>query len=94
MKRNVGLGAFEQLVLLAALRLGDQAYAPSMARELDARAGRDVSRGTLYAALDRLETKGYVEWSIEASTETSPPSFTRRWLKSLLPARSPRGLLG
>ena len=84
MKRNVGLGAFEQMVLLAALRLGDQAYAPKMAKELDARAGREVSRGTLYAALDRLVAKGLVEWRIEASTSKRSGSRARRF--SVTPA--------
>ena len=55
MKRNVILGSFEQMVLLAALRLGDQAFANRIAGELESRAGKEVSRGTLYAALDRLE---------------------------------------
>ena len=77
MKRNVSLGSFEQIVLLAALRLGNQAYAPRMAKELDVCAGREVSRGTLYAALERLESKGYVEWSIEASTSRRSGSRTR-----------------
>jgi PadR family transcriptional regulator PadR len=79
MKRNVSLGAFEQMVLLAALRLGDQAYAPRMARELESCTGREVSRGTLYAALERLESKGYVEWSIEAATSKRSGSRSRRF---------------
>lgn len=67
------------MVLLAALRLDDQAFATRIARELDSRAGKEVSRGTLYAALDRLESKGYVEWSIEASTSKRSGSRTRRF---------------
>ena len=79
MGRSVGLGAFEQMVLLAALRLGDEAYAPRMAAELEARAGKDVSRGTLYAALDRLTNKGFVEWQIEASTSNRAGRRARRF---------------
>ena len=79
MGRTVALGAFEQMVLLAALRLGDGAYAPRMAEVLEARAGRDVSRGTLYAALDRLTNKGFVEWSIEASTSNRAGRRARRF---------------
>ena len=79
MNRNVSLGAFEQMVLLAALRLGDQAYAPRIARELDDCAGREVSRGTLYAALERLESKSYVEWSIAASTSKRSGSRARQF---------------
>jgi len=78
-KRNVILGSFEQMVLLAALRLGDQAFANRIARELESRARKEVSRGTLYAALDRLEAKGYVEWSVEASTSKRSGSRTRRF---------------
>jgi DNA-binding PadR family transcriptional regulator len=48
------------LVLLALIRLGDEAYGMSVRRELEARAGRDVSIGAVYATLDRLESKGLV----------------------------------
>ena len=74
------MGAFEQMVLLAALRLGDEAYAPSIAAELEARAAKEVSRGTLYAALDRLTNKGFLEWSIEASTSKRGGRRTRRFV--------------
>jgi PadR family transcriptional regulator len=56
------LGEFEQLLLLAVLRLGADAYALAVARELDVRAGRSVSRGALYTSLDRLEDKGLLRW--------------------------------
>jgi DNA-binding PadR family transcriptional regulator len=68
MARKSAIGEFEHLVLLAALRLRDQAYAPEIARVLEEHAKRDISRGTLYAALERLETRGLVEWHTEAST--------------------------
>jgi PadR family transcriptional regulator PadR len=61
-------GEFEQMVLLTILRLGDEAHAPAILRELDEQAGRRVSRGTLYKTLDRMETKGYVAWTKEEST--------------------------
>jgi PadR family transcriptional regulator, regulatory protein PadR len=54
------LGEFEQLVLLALIRLGDDAYGMAVRRELEARAERDVSIGAVYATLDRLESKGLV----------------------------------
>jgi len=60
------LGEFEQLLLLAVLRLGTEAYALDIARELDSRAGRSVSRGALYTSLDRLEDKGLVRWTSAA----------------------------
>ena len=51
------LGEFEQIVLLAILRLQDQAYAIPVREEIEARTGRRVARGALYTALDRLEQK-------------------------------------
>ena len=54
------LGEFEQIVLLAVARLGDEAYGTTIRREIDRRVGRDVSVGALYATLERLETKGLV----------------------------------
>jgi len=55
------LAAFEQLVLLAVLSLeGDETYGMNIRRVLQKEAGRDVSVPTVYSALDRLESKGYV----------------------------------
>lgn len=54
------LGEFEHLVLLALLRLGDQAYGVTVRREIAERAERDVSLGAIYATLGRLESKGFV----------------------------------
>jgi len=59
------LGEFEQLILLAILRLGDDAYGVGMGRELETNAGRRVARGALYTTLDRLEDKGLVRWKFE-----------------------------
>lgn len=63
------LGEFEHLLLLAVLRLGAEAYGADIARELEVRAARSVSRGALYTSLDRLEDKGLVRWKIAAGTE-------------------------
>ena len=52
------LGEFEQLVLLAVMRLGDGAYGVSVADELERVVGRSPSSGALYTTLDRLEGKG------------------------------------
>jgi DNA-binding PadR family transcriptional regulator len=54
---DVYLGEFEQLVLLAILRLRDDAYAIPVREEIEAKTGRTVARGALYTALDRLEDK-------------------------------------
>lgn len=53
-------GGFEQLVMLAVARLGDNAYGMTVRRSLEERTGRDVSLGAVYSTLDRLEAKGYV----------------------------------
>ena len=63
--RHAGPGDLEQLVLLALLRLGDDGFAPDVARVLEERAGREVRRGTLYGALDQLERKGLILATIE-----------------------------
>ena len=47
-------------MLLALLRLGEQAYGVTVRREIAHRAGRDVSVGAVYATLDRLEAKRLV----------------------------------
>jgi len=54
------LGEFEQLVLLAILRLGSEAYGVPIVREIEKRAGRVTSRAAVYIALKRLEGKGLV----------------------------------
>jgi DNA-binding PadR family transcriptional regulator len=54
------LGEFEQVVLLAVLRLDDEAYAVSILDEIVRCTGRPISRGSVYITLDRLETKGYL----------------------------------
>ena len=56
----VNLGEFEQLILLAILRLGDDAYGVTIRAELADRAGRHVAPGAMYTALERLETKGLI----------------------------------
>jgi PadR family transcriptional regulator, regulatory protein PadR len=51
------LGEFEHLVLLAVLRLGEEAYAVPIREALATHSGRAVARGALYTTLDRLEQK-------------------------------------
>jgi PadR family transcriptional regulator PadR len=60
MTRVANLGELEQLILLAILRLGDDAYGVTIRGELSNRAGRAITPGALYTALERLETKGLV----------------------------------
>ena len=54
------LGEFEHLVLLAVLRLGDDAYGAPIRQLIEERAERNVSFGALYSTLRRLKKKGYV----------------------------------
>ena len=61
-RRNGGEfpGELEQMLMLAALRLGDDAYGSAMTQLLEDRVGRHVSRGSIYVTLDRLEAKGWI----------------------------------
>src|SRR5262245_3121622 len=55
---DIYLGELEQIVLLAVLRLGDEAYAVPILDQIEKQTGRTIARGALYTALDRLEAKG------------------------------------
>lgn len=59
-KAGTVLGEFEQLVLLALIRLGPEAYGATIRREIEARTGRDLAISAVYVTLDRLEVKGLV----------------------------------
>lgn len=60
MGKSSSLGDFEQLVVLALLRIGEGAYGMLVRREIEERTGREVSLGAIYATLDRLENKGLI----------------------------------
>jgi PadR family transcriptional regulator PadR len=68
MAKGDSLGEFEHLVMLAVLRLGDDAYGMRVRQEIDSRTGRDVSIGAVYATLERLEEKGLVASSMSEPT--------------------------
>lgn len=59
--------------MLAVIRTGDEAYGMSVRRELETVSGRDVTIGSVYATLDRLEAKGLV-----TSTRTAAPDAASR----------------
>ena len=61
------IGEFELLVLLAILRQSTEPYANRVREDLEANAGRRVTRGALYRTLDRLEAKGLIAWEVEPS---------------------------
>jgi len=62
------MGEFEQIVLLALLRLDNRAYGMEVREEIERRTGRDVSYGAVYTALDRLEQKGFVAHTLGEPT--------------------------
>ena len=55
------LGSLEAILMLAVLRLGEDAHGLSIRQELIARAQKDVAIGAIYTAFERLERKGFVE---------------------------------
>ena len=73
MPTKIILGEFEQTVMLAILQLGDDAYAPNIARHLEDTIDRSVSRGALYSCLNQLEHKGFLRYRIDSPT---PMPFT------------------
>ena len=62
------LGEFEQMVLLALVRLGPEAYGATVRREIETRARRRLSISAVYTTLERLEQKGYVRSRIGEPT--------------------------
>jgi len=60
MPKEPRAGEFEQLVLLAILHLGENAYGMAIRREIEIRTERRTSLGAVYTTLDRLEKKDYV----------------------------------
>lgn len=61
MDKEKFLGEFEQFILLAILKLGDDAYGSTVRQLLAETIGRDVTIGALYTTLERLEKKGLIE---------------------------------
>ncbi len=78
------LGEFEQLLLFALLRVGDDAYGVTIRQEIARRTGRDIAAGAIYTALERLEARGYVHsWMGEPTPERGGK---RKKYYQLLPA--------
>jgi PadR family transcriptional regulator, regulatory protein PadR len=73
MKDDSPLGTFEEQVLLAVVRTGEEAFGMNVRREIESVTGRDVAIGAVYATLDRLEAKRYVR-----SMRASPGGRERR----------------
>ena len=60
MRNREFLGQHELMVMLAVLRLGSEAYGVPIANEIACRTGREMLQGSVYAVLERLESKGLV----------------------------------
>jgi DNA-binding PadR family transcriptional regulator len=63
------LGAFEQAVLLALVRLGDEAYGRAILKEVQERLERDVAAGAVHATLERLQNKRLIASRLGPGTE-------------------------
>lgn len=78
------IGEFEQLVLLALVRLGPEAYGATIRREIETRTGRELSISAVYITLSRLEDKGFVKSRV--GDPTPQRGGRRRKHVALLPA--------
>jgi DNA-binding PadR family transcriptional regulator len=88
------LGEFEHYVLLAALRLGDNAFTAPIVEELETRTGRTVAPAAVYIALRRLENKGLIRSALRTD-DSAGVTRERRFVRvtaagrrTLLRARS------
>lgn len=68
MAKILSLGEFEQIVLLAVLRLGENAYGVTIRGEIAECTDRAPTAGALYTTLDRMEEKGLVRSKLGDAT--------------------------
>ena len=88
MTKGAYLGEFEMLVLISLGRLGDDAYAVTIKRELERRAKRSASIGAIHAALGRLADKGFVAFHVSESVAAA--SLTSQVIRGPLGRTRPR----
>ena len=79
-------GEFEMLLMLAVMRLGEDAYGVTIREELENETSRTLTLGTVYKTLGRLEEKGYL------LSRTSEPVAERGGRRKKLYELSPSGL--
>lgn len=79
---------FEQQILLASWRLGDDAYGATVRDELERRTGREVAQGAVYTTLVRLEKKGLLR------SRMSDPTPVRGGKAKRLFRITPQGMRG
>lgn len=68
MRKGEYLGQFELMLLLALMRLGDDAYGVTIAQELEQQTDREVVIASVYATLERLQNRGLVSSSLGDAT--------------------------
>jgi len=68
MAKREFLGGFELLVLLALIRLGDEAYGVPISDAIEESSGREVAMGSVYITLARLERNGLVSSKLGEAT--------------------------
>ena len=73
--KDTHLGELEELALLIVVGLGQEAYGVTVQKRLEREAHRPIALGAVYAALGRLERKGYLRSSVG---ETTPQRGGRR----------------
>jgi DNA-binding PadR family transcriptional regulator len=81
MPTPVFLGEFEHLVLVGILRLDQDGGVLALKTQLEAIAGRSVSRGALYRTLDRLADKGWIDWSVDDEVRPERGGHPKRQLR-------------
>jgi DNA-binding PadR family transcriptional regulator len=74
------LGEFELVLLLAVIRLSDEAYGVTIRRAIQETTGRNISAGAVYTALGRLETRGLV-MSTPGETVPERTGMRRRYYR-------------
>jgi PadR family transcriptional regulator PadR len=95
MSREV-LGNFELMIMLALIRLAEDAYGVPISKTLEENMGREVPLGSVYAALERLEEKGFVSSRIGEPTPERggrAKRYFRVTAKGLREVRVARGTL-
>jgi len=68
MRKREYLGQLELMVLLAVMRPAGNAYGVQISRDIVEKSGREVALASVYAALERLERKGFISASLGEPT--------------------------
>jgi DNA-binding PadR family transcriptional regulator len=88
------LGEFEELTLLAIRALGDGTYAVPIQQFIEDTAGRAISLGAVYAALTRLEDKGFARSRLGEATARRGGKSKRVYEATALGLRTAREIHG